>query len=411
VRKDGSLFWAHVLIDPIYDDEGEHIGFAKVTRDMTERKKAEEKVEEAQRNLLQSQKLQAIGELTGGIAHDFNNMLTVIAGSADFLRRNRAMPEEKKLRYLDGIIEITGRATTLTNQLLSFARRQPLKPRVLDIGKRLEAAQELLSRTLGSRISVVVEAVAPNLVVEVDPGQLEASILNAAVNARDAMPQGGKITLAAQTEEIGREIFVRVSIADTGLGMPERVRERAFDPFFTTKEVGKGTGLGLSQIHGFAAQAGGFAELHSEEGAGTKVSLLLPLSSKQADEDVDVVHKVPDQLNAQVLLVEDNDPVRAFTHEVLKDLGCTVLLASDAAEAIALLEDTSVDVVITDVVMPGMNGIELADTIKKRWSHVPVILATGYSDELVSIRPEYPSITKPFTSAHLQEALASALRA
>lgn len=411
VRKDGSLFWAHVLIDPIYDDEGEHIGFAKVTRDMTERKKAEEKVEEAQRNLLQSQKLQAIGELTGGIAHDFNNMLTVIAGSADFLRRNRAMPEEKKLRYLDGIIEITGRATTLTNQLLSFARRQPLKPRVLDIGKRLEAAQELLSRTLGSRISVVVQAVAPNLVVEVDPGQLEASILNAAVNARDAMPQGGKITLAAQTEQIGREIFVRVSIADTGLGMPKRVRERAFDPFFTTKEVGKGTGLGLSQIHGFAAQAGGFAELDSEEGAGTKVSLLLPLSSKQADEDVDVVHKVPDQLHAQVLLVEDNDPVRAFTHEVLKDLGCTVLLASDATEAIALLEDTSVDVVITDVVMPGMNGIELADTIKKRWSHVPVILATGYSDELVSNRPEYPAITKPFTSAHLQEALASALRA
>ena len=274
-----------MLIDPIYDDEGNHIGFAKVTRDRTEQKKAAERVEEAQRNLLQSQKLQAIGELTGGIAHDFNNMLTVIAGSADFLRRNRAMPEEKKLRYLDGIIEITERATELTNQLLSFARRQPLKPRVLEVGKRLKSAREMLSRTLGSRITVVVEPTAPNLTVEVDPGQLEASILNAAVNARDAMPQGGKITLAARAEEIGREKFVRVSIEDTGLGMPERVRERAFDPFFTTKEVGKGTGLGLSQIHGFAAQAGGYAEIDSEEGAGTKVSLLLPLSLKEPDEE------------------------------------------------------------------------------------------------------------------------------
>jgi PAS domain S-box-containing protein len=193
VRKDGSLFWAHVLIDPIYDDEGNHIGFAKVTRDRTEQKKAAEQVEEAQRNLLQSQKLQAIGELTGGIAHDFNNMLTVIAGSADFLRRNRAMPEEKKLRYLDGIIEITERATTLTNQLLSFARRQPLKPQVLEIRKRLESARELLSRTLGSRITVMVEANGPNLMVEVDPGQLEASILNAAVNAgRSRWPRGLK---------------------------------------------------------------------------------------------------------------------------------------------------------------------------------------------------------------------------
>ena len=409
VRKDGSLFWAHVLIDPIYDDEGNHIGFAKVTRDMSERKKAEEQVEEAQRNLLQSQKLQAIGELTGGIAHDFNNMLTVIAGSADFLRRNRAMPEEKKLSYLDGIIEITERATMLTNQLLAFARRQPLKPRVLDVGKRLEAARELLSRTLGSRISVVVEAVPTNLVVEVDPGQLEASILNAAVNARDAMPHGGTITLAAQLEEIGREKFVRVSIADTGLGMPERVKERAFDPFFTTKEVGKGTGLGLSQIHGFAAQAGGFAEIDSKEGAGTKVSLLLPLSAKQPSQDLEIVHKLPDQLNAQVLLVEDNDQVRAFADRILKDLGCTVLLATDATEAIARLEQNRVDAVITDVVMPGMSGIELADTIKERWKDVPVILATGYSDELIATRPDHPSIAKPFTSAHLQEALSTAL--
>ena len=409
VRKDGSLFWAQVLIDPIYDDEGRHIGFAKITRDMTERKKAQEQVEEAQQSLLQSQKLQAIGELTGGIAHDFNNMLTVVTGSADFLRRNRQIPEEKKLRYLDGIIETAGRASSLTNQLLAFARRQPVKPRVLEVGKRLEAARDLLSRTLGSRISVTIETVDPKLAVEVDPGQFEAAILNAAVNARDAMPQGGTLTLSARQERIGREKFVRVAITDTGLGMPPRIVERAFDPFFTTKEVGKGTGLGLSQIHGFAAQAGGFAEIQSEEGRGTTVSLLLPLSSKKPTDQTEAIRTNIGKLDAKVLLVEDNEQVRNFADEVLKDLGCHVVLANNADEALDVLNRNPVDVVISDVVMPGMNGIELADAIKARWHDLPVILATGYSDELASGRPEYPFVLKPFTAEQIHQAVSAAL--
>jgi len=409
VRKDGSPFWAHVLIDPLYDDEGRHIGFAKVTRDRSEWKKAQDEIEEAQRALAQSQKLQAIGELTGGIAHDFNNLLTVIAGSADFLRQNRQVSELKKVRYLDGIIDATERATSLTSQLLAFARRQPLRLRVLNAGKRLEAARGMLTRTLGSRISVVVEVGAEGLLIDVDRAQFEASILNAAVNARDAMPLGGKITLSASPEVIGREQFVRVSIADTGLGMPERVKERAFDPFFTTKEIGKGTGLGLSQIHGFAAQAGGFAEIESEEGEGTTISLLLPFSTKKEEAAPATSAMRSSQLNAKVLLVEDNEQVREFANELLKDLGCSVALASNAAEALALLDDVSVDVVLTDVVMPGMSGIELADAIRVRRPELPVILATGYSDELVSGRSEYAFVTKPFMSADLQETLTAAL--
>ena len=409
VRKDGSLFWAQVLIDPIQDDDGRHLGFAKITRDMTERKKAEERIEEAQRALLQSQKLQAVGELTGGIAHDFNNIMTVIAGSADFLRRNRQVPEIKKLQYLDGIITSAERATMLTNQLLAFARQQPLQPRVINLCKRLKAAEELLARTLGSRISIEVKIPDGDLRIEVDPAQFEAAILNAAVNARDAMPQGGKITFLAERESVGREEFVRLSISDTGLGMPDRVKERAFDPFFTTKEIGKGTGLGLSQIHGFAAQAGGFAEIESAEGRGTTLSLLFPLSTKVEEEDVSPASTRSSRLSAKVLLVEDNDQVRAFANDLLNDLGCSVTFARDAEEALVLLEQNSIDIVLTDIVMPGLSGIELANVIRKQRPSLPIVLATGYSDELLSGHSDYPFITKPFTSAQLHQTITSAL--
>ena len=219
-------FWAHVLIDPIFGDNGQHIGFAKVTRDITDKKKAEDELEKAEQALFQSQKLQALGELTGGIAHDFNNLMTVIAGSADFLRRNRDLPEEKKLHYLDGIIETAERATTLTSQLLTFGRRQTVKPRVLNVAKRLASARELLGRTLGSKFSIEVEARDPDIRIEVDEAQFEAAIVNAVVNARDAMPNGGKITLAATTEQDRREFIC--SRLDYGYGPGDaRTGERA----------------------------------------------------------------------------------------------------------------------------------------------------------------------------------------
>ena len=264
VRKDGSLFWAHVVIDPIFNDDGKHVGFAKITRDVTERKQAEEELEETRDALAQSQKLQALGELTGGIAHDFNNLMTVISGSADFLLRRPDLPDEKRQQYLQAIAETAARATTLTNHLLAFGRRQTIKPEVIDVNVRIDALAEMLVRTLGTKYRVELDLDARRATVEVDAAQLETALLNAALNARDAMPDGGKLTISTAdvTEDEGQR-FVRIGIADTGDGMPQGVLDRAFEPFFTTKDVGKGTGLGLSQIHGFAAQAGGRAEISS----------------------------------------------------------------------------------------------------------------------------------------------------
>ena len=408
VRKDGSLFWAHVLIDPIFDDEREHIGFAKVTRDITDQKLARDELEKTQQALVQSQKLQAPGELTGGIAHDFNNLLTVISGSADFLRKNRDLPEEKKLRYLDGIIEMAERATTLTSQLLAFGRRQPVRPRVLNVAHRLESARELLGRTLGSKFTLIVDAPA-ELKIEVDAAQFEAAIVNCVVNARDAMPAGGKITLAAAEEQREGHPFVRVSVADTGLGMPPRVQERAFDPFFTTKEVGKGTGLGLSQIYGFAAQAGGVAEIRSLEGSGTTVSMVIPRSDKLVESANGADVASGGKLALSILLVEDNDQVRAFTHDMLRDAGCVVVEACSAAEALQELGDKQVDLILADVVMPGKSGVEMANEVRSTRPNLPVVLMTGYSDELVKGGIDFPFLAKPFTSTELRVVIESAL--
>ena len=409
VRKDGSLFWAHVLIDPIVDDHGQHIGFAKITRDITDKKRTEEELETAERALFQSQKLQALGELTGGIAHDFNNLMTVIAGSADFLRRNRDMPEEKKLSYIDGIIESAERATALTSQLLTFGRRQAVNPRVLDIAERLESARELLGRTLGSKYEIAFDVPETPIKIEVDPAQFEAAIVNAVVNARDAMPNGGRITLSASSERQGEKRFARISIADEGMGMPQRVQERAFDPFFTTKEVGKGTGLGLSQIHGFAAQAGGSAEIQSEEGRGTTISMILPASDRPADQAGSANEESDLPLSLKILLVEDNEQVRAFARDMLRDAGCDVIEANDAPQALQWVNSESFDLMLTDIVMPGQSGVELASQVRRIRPDMPIVLVTGYSGELVEGGLEYPFIPKPFTSAELMAVIKSAL--
>ena len=410
VRKDGSLFWANVLIDPIYDEKGEHIGFAKITRDATERKKAQEELEAARIALAQSQKLQALGELTGGIAHDFNNLMTVIAGSTDFLLRGKKLSDEKRRQYLRAIAETAGRATALTNQLLAFGRRQAIKPEVIDVNVRLDAFAEVLSRTLGSQIDVVLE-LAPSLGrVEVDLTQLETALLNAALNARDAMPEGGRLVISTADMTDGDQQCVRVSVSDTGLGMPERVLERAFEPFFTTKDVGKGTGLGLSQIHGFAAQAGGRAEIKSREGQGTTVSLILPRSDKEltAAPERTAASTVPTGL--AVLLVEDNLQVREFAEELLRDMGCEVISAAGGEEALRLLEERAVDLVFSDVVMPNMSGVELARRIRDVKADVPVLLATGYSDEIVKSGREFAVVPKPYGPRDLGEAIVALLK-
>ena len=403
VRKDGSLFWAHVVIDPIYNEDGEHVGFAKITRDITERKQAEAELRQTQEALLQSQKLQALGELAGGIAHDFNNLMTVMRGSADFMLRQPDLPIEKRNRYLSVMLETAERATSLTSQLLAFARRQPLEPEIIDLSVRLDALGEMLQRTLGSLYDLKLDLAPALWLVEIDPTGLEAALLNAVLNARDAMPEGGRITIAtSNAPREGRE-GVTLSISDTGHGMSPETRSRVFEPFFTTKPTGKGTGLGLSQIHGYAVQSGGTARLHSEPGKGTVLELWLPRTEKQRPGEAvpDGEAKVPQGL--KVLVVEDSEHVRYFARQLLDDLGCDVVEAANGHEALELLQDRDFDLVFSDIVMPGMSGIDLARQIRETHPGVPVLLASGYSSKQFIPRDEreFPIIRKPYKLATL----------
>ena len=411
VRKDGSLFWAHVLIDPIFDEAGEHIGFAKVTRDETDRKKAHDELEETRAALAQSQKLQALGELAGGVAHDFNNLMTVILGAADFLRRRTELLPAKRQQYVDAIFETATRATKLTDQLLAFGRRRPLRVEVVDVNTAIEALSDMLSRTLGSRIAFKLKLGKDVGRVEADVAQLEMAIVNAVVNARDAMPSGGKLTITTTAQPEGSGGTIRVDISDTGLGMPQRVLERAFDPFFTTKPVGQGTGLGLSQIHGFAAQAGGRAELRSAEGQGTTVSIILPATEKPLPDSKGDKASAALPPNLRVLLVEDNLQVRDFAEELLKDIGCQVVSAPSGEEALSILADAKIDLVLSDVVMPGMSGVELQRQVKQRWPDLPILLATGYSEEALETDQRLSLVLKPYSAKDLAAAMADALGA
>jgi PAS domain S-box-containing protein len=405
LRKDGTRFWVHAVIDPIRGDDGKLIGFAKITRDITDRKKAEDELESTREALAQAQKLQALGELTGGIAHDFNNLMTVIAGASDFLRKNRDLPEEKKIRYLESIIETAGRATDLTNHLLAFGRRQSIKPMVVDLSARLDAFVEMIGRTLGSRIQLELQLASRDARVEVDPTQLETALLNAAVNARDAMPSGGTLTLSTSDLDLDGRPAVGIGIKDSGTGIPEAVMKRVFEPFFTTKEVGKGTGLGLSQIHGFAEQAGGRAEIESVEDQGTMVRILLPRTNKPLSEQEGEERAPELPRGLTVLLVEDNLQVRDFAADLLEDLKCEVVTANNAAEALVALAGREFDLVFSDVVMPQMSGLELADRLAKLRPELPVLLATGFSESLAGGPHPYSIVSKPYDANSLARAI------
>ena len=406
LRKDGTRFWVSAVIDPIFDEEGRHIGFAKITRDITERKLAQDELEETREVLAQSQKLQALGELTGGIAHDFNNLMTVIVGASDFLLKHPGLSAEKQRRYVEAIADTAERATSLTNHLLAFGRRQPIKPVVLDLGVRLDAFVEMIGRMLGSRISIELKLEAKQATVEVDATQLETALLNAALNARDAMPLGGTLTISLGDVELDGHDAIAIAISDTGTGISDEALRRVFEPFFTTKEVGKGTGLGLSQIHGFAAQAGGRADIRSREGQGTTVSIILPRSHKQPEEQSGKVETPALPKGLRVLLVEDNDRVREFAAELLGDLHCKVTTAEHGVEALELLEGGEFDLVFSDVVMPAMTGIELARKVAADRPALPVLLATGFSESLTGSQgAEFKIVSKPYDGGSLARAI------
>jgi PAS domain S-box-containing protein len=406
VRKDGSEFWAHVVIDPIYDDQDVHIGFAKITRDVSERHQAQVELEEARDALFQSQKLQAIGELTGGIAHDFNNLMTVIRGSADMLRRDDLDLERRK-RYLAAIVDTADRAATLTSHLLAFGRRQPLRPEVIDLNLRLDAFADLASRTLGGQIEVSLD-LAPGLwPCEVDSTHLETALLNAAINARDAMPGGGRLTISTRNAPTPAGDFVCVTLADTGTGMSPETLSRVFEPFFTTKPVGEGTGLGLSQIHGFASQSGGRADIRSEIGKGTTIELHLPRSEKAAAGSTCEDLWRAEGCGKLILLVEDNAHVREFARGLLIDLGFRVTSADSVKRALERLKRGKVDMLFSDIVMPGPSGIDLARTARQSHPDLPVLLTTGYSEQVVEgDAAEFQILAKPYSASSLAAALA-----
>jgi PAS domain S-box-containing protein len=407
LRKGGSLFWAHVLIDPIYNAAGEHIGFAKITRDISDKKEAERELRQTQEALLQSQKLQALGELAGGIAHDFNNLMTVVTGSAEIMLRRPDLPLEKRNRYLGAMLETAQRATSLTSQLLAFARRQPLEPEVIDLSVRLDASGEMLQRTLGSHYDLELDLAPALWLVEIDSAGLEAALVNAVLNARDAMPSGGKIRLSTRNVARPDGEGVLLSIRDTGEGIPPETLQRVFEPFFTTKPVGKGTGLGLAQIHGYAVQSGGTAIIRSEVGEGTVVEIWLPRSSKERRREASGEAETLLPQGLRVLIVEDSEHVRYFARQLLDDLGCHVLEATRGEEALEIFREHDVDLVFSDIVMPGMNGLELAKAVRELDPTVPVLLASGYSSkQFIPVgQREFPILKKPYKLETLAEGI------
>jgi PAS domain S-box-containing protein len=413
VRKDGTRFWAHVVIDAIRSGDGELVGFAKVTRDITERMEAQKALEQAREALFQSQKMDAIGQLTGGIAHDFNNLLMVILSSLDLLRRR--LPADPALTPLiENAIHGAERGAGLTQRMLAFARRQQLKLEVVEIPAMVGGMLGMIQRSLGPSLSINLDFAPKLRPVMADINQLETALLNLAVNARDAMPDGGTINISARMESasgangLAKGRYVCLSVADTGHGMDEKTLARAGEPFFTTKGVGKGTGLGLAMVHGVAAQSGGRLLLKSVEGTGTTAELWLPVAEVG---DATIAPAEPAEEKAtrplRVLAVDDDVLVLFNTVAMLEDLGHQVSQAESAREALALVKSGEpFDLVITDQAMPQMTGSQLALAIRQERPALPILLATGYAELPPDARADLPRLSKPFLQRQLAHAIA-----
>jgi PAS domain S-box-containing protein len=400
IRNDGTKFWALVIIDAIHDEQGNLLGFAKVTRDITERMQAQRALRETQEQLAAAQRMEAIGQLSGGIAHDFNNLMMIVIGNLENAQRQTKGAESATpnlQRAINNAMRGAHRAAALTSRLLAFSRRQPLNPKPLDANKFLAATSEFLQRSLGETIDIAMVG-APGLwQIEADPNHLESALVNVAINARDAMPSGGKVTLEATNvfadeaycrvnPELSPGQYVLICISDTGCGMPPDVLNRAFEPFFTTKELGQGTGLGLSQVYGFVKQSGGHIKIYSEVDHGTTVKIYLPRYSSQiVEEEQESLGPEPSEKGETILIVEDDNELRSYLFEVLRGLGYRVLTAPHAQSALAVLEQkaTAIHLLLTDVVMPSMNGRELGRRAQQLRPGLRVLYMTGYSRNAV----------------------------
>ncbi|MET4297146.1 PAS domain S-box-containing protein [Bradyrhizobium sp. LB8.2] len=398
MRKDGSRFWASVVIDRINDDAGNIVGFAKVTRDVTDRKRAQDELKQVQQQLAASQKLEAVGQLSGGIAHDFNNLLMIVIGNLETADRHAPKAAPNLTRALANAKRGAQRAAALTSRLLAFSRRQALDPKPIDLNNYINGLQEFLQRTLGERIEVQTVGSAGLWHIEADPNHLESAIVNLAINARDAMPNGGKLTLEAANISADEEYcrlnpelipgqYVAICVTDTGSGMASDVLSHVFEPFFTTKEPGQGTGLGLSQVYGFVKQSGGHAKIYSEVGQGTSIKMYFPRFAGNAQ----LLENTAEDLSPEgdkfetVLVVEDDADLRSYISDVLRDLNYRVLSARSAQAALTILlqEDSKVDLLLTDVVMPGINGRELGKRAQQMRPELKILYMTGYSRNAV----------------------------
>jgi PAS domain S-box-containing protein len=420
VRKNQTQFWASIVINAIRDSDGNLLGFAKITRDLTERRATEER-------LHQSQKMEGIGQLTGGVAHDFNNLLTIIIGNLEALQRHLHDdgPDIDRLkRSATNAMRGARRAESLTQRLLAFSRQQPLDPKPLDVGRLVTGMSDLLLRTLGEQVSVETVLAGGLWRAHADPNQLEVAILNLAVNARDAMSEGGRLTIetanvhlderyASGQVEVLPGQYVMLAVTDTGIGMPAEIKDKAFDPFFTTKDVGHGTGLGLSQVYGFVKQSRGHVKIYSEVGEGTTVKIYLPRFHAEAEhrEEETVRAVARGSKHETILAVEDDDDVRAYSTDTLRDLGYRVLEAPNGAAALLILErHPEIAVLFTDVGLPGgINGRQLAEEARRRRPDLKVLFTTGYARNAIvhdgRLDPGVELLTKPFTQTALSEKL------
>ncbi|MFD1787559.1 ATP-binding protein [Sphingomonas floccifaciens] len=429
-RADGMVRWVAAKGRGIFDEQGRCVRVAGTALEITARREAQDALrelnatlearinaairerEEAQDALRQSQKMEAMGQLTGGVAHDFNNLLTPIVGSLDMLQR-KGIGSEREQRLIAGAAQSAERARTLVQRLLAFARRQPLQPVPVDVAALVKGMADLVASTTGPQIKVVVDAPTELPPAKADPNQLEMAILNLAVNARDAMPDGGTLRISASRESIRTAHpsglptghYLRLSVADTGLGMDDETLAKAVEPFFSTKGIGKGTGLGLSMVHGLASQLGGALTITSRPGLGTNVDLWLPQSAVRAEDG-----RIPDDVppttaSGTALLVDDEALVRMSTADMLSDLGYDVVEAESGEEAVRIVAaGRHIDLLVTDHLMPGLSGTDLIQRVQALRPEVPALLVSGYS-EMEALDVSVPRLTKPYRKDELAACL------
>jgi PAS domain S-box-containing protein len=416
VRKDGTQFFANVVIDAIRDDKGHLIGFAKITRDITERRGAQINLEHTRAQLAQAQKLEALGQLTGGVAHDFNNLLMIVSGQAQALLKR--LKEPKDIRSLEAVMAASARGESLTRQLLTFSRRQTLDPRTVELHRAVAGFRDMLVSSARGNIELRIEIPPDTWPVSIDVAEFELALVNLVVNARDAMPEGGSVAIAAANVTLGGEHrealageFVALTVSDTGTGIPADMLAKVFDPFFTTKPAGKGTGLGLSQVYGFARQSGGDVSVRSAPGRGTAVTIHLPRSHDAVTEVAPSEPAAHSPGHGEtILVVEDNPEVKDVAVALLEQLNYRTRAVDTARAALDLLNaGTPVDLVFSDVMLPGdFDGLALARTLRERHPHIPVLLTSGYARALVG-RHGLQILRKPYRISALGEAVRDAL--